>query len=111
MSRDDDRERAQAGIEVVVLAPALVLVLACVWQAALAGWALTAAESASRAGARAAMVGRPATGAALAALPTAMRSGATASQADGRVIVTLRVPSIVPGFAPRISSSAPVARQ
>ena len=52
MSRDDDRERAQAGIEVVVLAPALVLVLACVWQAALAGWALTAAESASRAGAR-----------------------------------------------------------
>jgi len=69
MPRTDDRERAQAGIEVVVLAPALVLVLACVWQAALAGWALTAAESASRAGARAAMVGRPATGAALTALP------------------------------------------
>ncbi len=111
MSREDDRERAQAGIEVVVLAPALVLVLACVWQAALAGWALTAAESASRAGARAAMVGRPATGAALAALPTAMRPGATASQSDGRVIVTLRVPSIVPGFAPQISSSAPVVRQ
>lgn len=111
MSREDDRERAQAGIEVVVLAPALVLVLACVWQAALAGWALAAVESASRAGARAAMVGRPAAGPALAALPAAMRSGATASQSDGRVIVTLRVPSIVPGFAPQISSSAPVVRQ
>ena len=42
-------ERAQASIEVVALVPVLVLVIACVWQAALAGLALTAAESASRA--------------------------------------------------------------
>lgn len=111
MSRADDRERAQASIEVVVLAPALALVLLCAWQAAMAGWALTAAESASRAGARAAMVGRPGGGAALAALPSAMRAGATASESDGRVFVTVRVPSVVPGFAPEISSSAPVVRQ
>ena len=51
----------------------------------MAGWALTAAESASRAGARAAMVGRPAAGAALAALPASMRAGATASESGGRV--------------------------
>jgi hypothetical protein len=111
MSRADDPERAQASIEVVVLAPALALVLLCVWQAAMAGWALTAAESASRAGARAAMVGRPAGRAALAALPSAMRAGAIASESGGRVVVTLRVPSVVPGFAPEISSSAPVVRQ
>ena len=37
MSRPDGGERAQASIEVVALVPALVLVLACVWQAALAG--------------------------------------------------------------------------
>ena len=59
MSRADDGERAQASIEVVALVPALALVLLCAWQAAMAGWALTAAESASRAGARAALVGRP----------------------------------------------------
>ena len=106
-----ERERAQASIEVVILVPALVLVLLCVWQAALAGWALTAAESASRAGARAAMVGRAADAAAMAALPSAMRAGATASESGGRVVVTLRVPSIVPGFAPQVSASAPVVRQ
>jgi hypothetical protein len=104
-------ERAQASVEVVALVPALALVLACVWQAALAGWALTAAESASRQGARAALVGRPARDAALSALPEAIRPGATAIESGGRVVVTVRVPSIVPGFAPEISSSAPVVRQ
>ena len=91
--------------------PVLVLVLACVWQAALAGLALTAAESASRSGARAALVGRPAPPAALAALPPSLRSGATAAEAGGRLVVTVHVPSIVPGFTPEVSSSAPVIRQ
>jgi hypothetical protein len=89
----------------------LALVLLCVWQAAMAGWALTAAESASRAGARAALVGRPPAGAALAALPVSMRAGATASESGGRIVVTLRVPSVVPGFAPEVSASTPVVRQ
>ena len=111
MSRPDDGERAQASIEVVALVPALVLVLACVWQAALAGLALTAAESASRSGARAMLVGRPAGPAALAALPESMRGGATVAESGGRVVVSVPVPSIVPGFAPRVSSSAPVVRQ
>ena len=111
MSRADGGERAQASVEVVALVPALALVLLCAWQAAMAGWALTAAESASRAGARAALVGRPPAGAALAALPASMRAGATASESGGRIVVTLRVPSVVPGFAPRISSSTPVVRQ
>ena len=104
-------ERAQASVELVALVPALALVLACVWQAALAGLALSAAESASRRGARAALVGRPAAGAAMAALPASMRAGATVQEAGGRIVVTVRVPSFVPGFAPHVSSSAAVVRQ
>jgi hypothetical protein len=111
MSRSGGPERAQASIEVVALVPLLLLVLACVWQAALAGLALSAAESASRRGARAALVGLPARPAALAALPASMRSGATATEGGGRIVVTVRVPSVVPGFAPEVSSSAPVVRQ
>jgi hypothetical protein len=111
MSPAHGAERAQASIEVVALVPALALVLACVWQAALAGLALTAAESASRSGARAALVGRPAAGAALAALPASMRAGATVQAAGDRIVVTVHVPSFVPGFAPEVSSSAPVVRQ
>lgn len=94
-----------------MLLPALALILACVWQAALAGLALTAAESASRSGARAALVGRPAGGAAMAALPSSMRGGATVEERAGRIVVTVRVPSVVPGFSPEVSSSAPVVRQ
>src|SRR5881628_1519227 len=111
MSRGDGGERAQASVEVIAIVPMLALVLLCAWQAAIAGWALTAAESASRAGARAALVGRPPAGAAFAALPASMRAGATVSESGGRVVVTLRVPSFVPGFAPRISSSTLVVRQ
>lgn len=95
----------------MALVPALALLLACVWQAALAGLALTAAESASRSAARAALVGRPARAAALAALPESMRAGATVTESGSRVVVTVHVPSIVPGFAPRLSSSAPVVEQ
>jgi hypothetical protein len=111
MIRADRGEGAQASVEVVALVPALALVLVCAWQAALVGWALTAAESASRQGARAALVGRPAGDAALASLPASMRGGASASEAGGRVIVTVHVPSVVPGFAPEVSSSAAIVRQ
>ena len=111
MSWGDGGERAQASVEVVALAPVLALVLLCAWQAALAGWALTAAESASRAGARAALVGRRPADAAFAALPASMRSGATAAESGGRIVVTLHVPSVVPGFAPRVSASTPLVRQ
>ncbi|HET7170053.1 MAG TPA: hypothetical protein VFI18_00290 [Gaiellales bacterium] len=111
MSRSGCDERAQASVEVVALVPVLVLVIACVWQAALAGLALTAAESASRSGARAALVGRPAPPAALAALPASLRPGASAREVAGRLVVTVRVPSVVPGFSPEVSSSAPVVRQ
>jgi hypothetical protein len=111
MSTTHAGDRAQASVELVALVPALALVLACAWQAALAGLALTAAESASRRGARAALVGRPAAGAAMAALPSSMRPGATVREAGGRIVVTVHVPSLVPGFAPQVSSSAPVVRQ
>ncbi len=105
------RERAQASVEVVALVPVLMLVIVSVWQAALTGLALTAAESASRRGARAALVGRPARSAALAALPSPLRADATATERGGRLVVTVHVPSVVPGFAPEVSSSAPVVHQ
>jgi hypothetical protein len=90
MSRSRGRERAQASIEVVALVPALALLLACVWQAALAGLALTAAESASRSGARAALVGRPALDAALAAPPADLvRAGRRAMNARGQASIEL----------------------
>ncbi len=81
------------------------------WQAFVAGWALVAAESASRAGARAALVGRPARTAALAALPESMRSGAAVQESTTRLSVTVRVPSVIPGFAPAVSASAALVRQ
>jgi len=49
--------------------------------------------------------------AALAALPSSLRSDATATEHGGRLVVTVRVPSVVPGFAPEVSSSAPVVHQ
>ena len=45
MSRGDGGGRAQASVEVIALVPVLALVLLCAWQAAMAGWALTAAAA------------------------------------------------------------------
>jgi hypothetical protein len=111
MARPERSTRAQASIEMVALVPALALVLVAAAQALVAGWALVAAESASRAAARAVLVGRPARPAALAALPASMRAGTTVAGSDARVVVTVRVPSLVPGFTPSISAAAPVVRQ
>lgn len=104
-------QHGQASIETVVLLPALALVLLVVWQAVLAGWALVAVESASRAGARAVLVGRAARPAALAALPQTMRGHAVVREVAGRLAVTVRIPSVVPGFAPTVSASAATVRQ
>ena len=44
--------------------------------------------------------------AARSALPASMRDGLVVRTADGEVSVRVRVPSIVPGFAPSVSASA-----
>jgi hypothetical protein len=103
-------QRGQASVETVVLLPVLVALTFAVWQAALAGWALVAAESAARAGARAALAGSPPRSAALAALPGSMRAGARVEDSGGRVTVHVRIPALLPGFAADVSASAAEVR-
>ena len=69
-------ETGSASIELVGALPFLLLAVLVAAQLALAGQALWSAGVAARAGARAAVVGRDAAGAARAALPPSMRHGA-----------------------------------
>jgi Flp pilus assembly protein TadG len=101
----------QATIETVVLLPVLLAVLLGAWQLVLAGWTLVACESAARAGARASLTRSPVTAAALADLPGPMRADAAVTVAGGRVVVRVRVPSVIPGFRPSVTSSAALVTQ
>jgi hypothetical protein len=104
------RERGQASVETVVLLPVLVALAVAMWQAAAAGWTLVSAESAARAGARAALAGSPPRQAALAALPAPMRAGARVEDAGGRVTVRVHIPAVLPGFDADLSASATEVR-
>jgi hypothetical protein len=77
----------------------------------VAGWALVSAESAARAGARAALAGAAPGPAALAALPAGMRSGAVVRLTSGDVTVRVHIPAVLPGFAADVSASAVAGRQ
>lgn len=94
-------ERGQASIELVALLPALALVALLVWQVAAAAHTWMTAQSAARAGARAAEVGAPARDAARAVMP---RSGGRPIRVvdttlDGwhRITVTGGIPEVLPG--------------
>jgi TadE-like protein len=104
------RQRGQASVETVALLPVLVALTFAMWQAAAAGWALVSAESAARAGARAALAGSPPRPAALAALPGSMRSGARVVDSGGEVTVRVHIPAVLPGFAADLSASAAEVR-
>ncbi len=99
-------ERAQASVETVVLLPVLVLLGLAAWQVLLAGWALQAAQDSAAAGARAASVGEPVRAVVAASLPPRMRGTLRLSSSGGRLVVSVVVPSVIPGFAPRIEASA-----
>ncbi len=90
-------ERGQASVELLAVIPALALLLVLAAQVAVVGWSLWSAEGAARAGARAVAVGGDAAGAARSALPSALRSSASVSTADG-VRVSLGVPALAPGL-------------
>lgn len=93
-----DGERGQAAVEVVALLPVLAILLAGVWQAALAGHAVWAATAAARAAARAHAVGADARQAAKARLPGSLERGLrVTAEADGDVRVTVRIPAL-PGL-------------
>jgi hypothetical protein len=102
------KDRGQATIETVVLLPVLAVCALGAWQVLVVAWALLAAGDAAHAGARALLSSEPARPAARRALPGSMRSGLTVDVAGGQVRVTVRVPSVIPGFSPRITATADV---
>ena len=92
------REGGQATVELVALLPVLALLVASVWQAALAGHAVWAATTAARAAARAQAVGGDPAEAARARLPGSLEPGLRVTAgAAGDVQVEVRIPPL-PGL-------------
>jgi hypothetical protein len=88
----------------IAVVPFLLLAVLVAAQIALAGQALWSAGVAARAGARAALVGDGAAGAAKRALPEALRRGARVADEDG-VSVSVPVPRLLPAL-PQLRVSA-----
>jgi hypothetical protein len=89
------RADGQVAAELVALLPVLLGLLACVWQAVLAGHASLAVGSAARAAARAAAIGLDAPAAARAHLPRRLERGLrVTTHADGAVEVAVRIPTL-----------------
>ena len=79
-----------------MLLPLAVLVLAIVWQMAVAGHAAWAANGAAQAGARAAATGADPRAAARARLDDALERGlAVRDEGDGTVEVAVRIPAVL----------------
>ena len=95
MSRKADPS-GQAAVELVVIVPLLIVVLAVVAQLAVAGYALWTAGDAARAGARAATVGGDPEAAARSALPGWLGRGAEVD-VSGPVEVRVQAPALLPG--------------
>ncbi len=84
--------------------PALLFCVLIAVQLGLAGWALWSAGTASRAGARAELVGRDGIAAAKRALPGVMRDGAEVEEGPP-LRAEVRIPAVIPGL-PALSVSA-----
>jgi hypothetical protein len=98
----------QAAAELVALLPLAALLVAGVWQLAVAGHAVWAANAAARAAARAAAVGADARAAATRELPGGLERGVRVrDRGDGHVEVTVGIPRVL-GLPPlgRASSTA-----
>ena len=91
----DNREEGTASVEFVATVPFLLLAVLVAAQIAIAGQALWSAAVASRAGARAALVGHDAGAAARRALPGSLREEAEVDAA-GPVTVRVEVPRLLP---------------
>src|SRR3954454_12925143 len=100
------REVGQASVETVALLPLVVLVVALLWQAVVAGQALWLSGAAARAAARAAAVGGDARAAARGGLPPRLEQGPRAGGAPGLrvraapdggggVRVAVRIPAVL----------------
>lgn len=91
------REGGTASVEMVAVAPFLLLAILVAAQIGLAGQALWSAGVAARAGARAALVGGDAEAAARRALPDSMRDGAEVRDGDA-VSVRVVIPRLLPAM-------------
>lgn len=91
----DNREEGTASVEFVATVPFLLLAILVAAQIAIAGQALWSAAVASRAGARAVLVGHDAGAAARRALPDSLRDGAEVDT-GGPVTVRVAVPRLLP---------------
>jgi hypothetical protein len=91
--------RGQASVELVVLLPVIVVVLAVTYQALLAGQAVWEVRVASRAAARAHAFGADATAAARTHLRSGLEPGLRVTTQDaGDVRVSVRVPTVLPAL-------------
>lgn len=89
-------QEGQAGVELVVLLPLVVTVVALMWQLAIAGHATWAAAAAARAAARAHALGLDPPAAARSHLSVTLERGLRVrSRADGTVEVGVRVPGVL----------------
>jgi hypothetical protein len=103
-SSEGHGEEGTASVELIAVIPFMALAVLAAAQIALAGQALWSAGVAARAGARAALVGGDAAGAARRALPPSMRREA-AIDAAGEVSVRVLVPRLIPAL-PRLTVGA-----
>lgn len=101
------REDGTASVELIGAVPFLLLAVLAAAQLGAAGYALWSAGVAARAGARAALVGGDAAGAARRALPPSLREEAQLDD-DDAVSVRVVVPAVVPGM-PRLRVGAEAA--
>lgn len=96
-------QAGQASVELVAALPALLLAALVALQLLAAGYTLTLVDGAAEAGALALASGRPAGAAAREALPGWAGDAADVQVMGGRVRVSLRPPSIVPGLGARLA--------
>jgi Flp pilus assembly protein TadG len=100
--------RGQAAVELVAVLPLVVAVLAALWQLAVFAHTAWSASSAAHAAARAEAIGLSPRHAARAHLPARLERGLRLhASTDGRVKVTVRVPS---SFGLRLGTTSAVAR-
>lgn len=96
--RSTDSESGQATVELVALLPLLCLLVAALWQIALAGSAIWFASGAARAAARAKAVGGDPVRAARGALPQRLEGGLQVrAETAGGVAVKVAIPALLGG--------------
>ncbi len=98
------RQRGQSAVEIVAVAPLIVISAAVLGQVGAAAWTAAEASGAATAAARAVAVGADPVRAARAEVPAGLRRGLRVDVADGRATVRLRVPRLLPVDVPGLAA-------